>query len=207
MLVSSIGTFIVTSTRVRACRILAIVFIHEEKHVHLKLIASELTVVVVSIACLLTPVKKRMRRTTSFTTKVQVEGLAGEPTTLAALYIGDENLNQKKRTTAHHCHLNNKHSFSPRHALLQETRPVQEAEICVCNREERELCLGGGEAFARETHSNVYRTRGYSGVREVRGQAGEPRLAYERPLDVDEKFAIGEAYLKVEKTSHRRRCT
>lgn len=47
MPVSSTGTSIVTFVRVRACLILAVVFIHQEKHINLKLIASELTVMIV----------------------------------------------------------------------------------------------------------------------------------------------------------------
>lgn len=103
------------------------------------------------------------------------------------------------KLAVHQCHLNNEHRFSPRDALLQKTRPVQEAEIGVCNREEGKFCLGGGEALAGETHSNVHRTGGYPGVREVRGQASEPCLAHKRPFDVNEELAIGEAYLVKEK--------
>lgn len=104
-------------------------------------------------------------------------------------------------------HLNNKHGLSPRHAFLQETRPVQEAEIGVCDREECKFCLGGGETFARETNSNIHRTRRNAGIRKVRGQAGETRLAYERPSHVDKEFAIGETNLEVMvRHRTRRRC-
>lgn len=99
-------------------------------------------------------------------------------------------------------HLNDEHSFSLRHALLQKTWSIHEAEVGICDGKECKLRLCGGEALSREAYSNVHRARGYPRVREVRGQAGEARLAHKSPSYVDEELAIGEAYLRGNRGHH-----
>ncbi len=99
-------------------------------------------------------------------------------------------------------HLNDEHSLSLRHALLQETWSIHEAEVGICDGKKCKLRLCGREALSREAYSNIHRARGYASVRKVRGQAGEARLAHKRPSYVDEELAIGEAYLRGNKGHH-----
>lgn len=81
MLISSIGMVIVTFLRARAGLILPVVLIHEEENIDLKLIASELTVVIAPIACLLI-----FTRVSLLDTQVQAEELTGLLTTLASVW-------------------------------------------------------------------------------------------------------------------------